>query len=459
MKRIQPARRARRREAIVMIGMICWLASESNGHSEEIEAAMQDPLSVSYTIIVTGSELLSGVYSDGHTYYLTRTLRPLGLRCVRSISVDDRVADIKQALHFARSSSKFIILTGGLGPTESDVTREALSEYSGIALGEDSELVKQMELRFGVGQDQLRANLRRQTRVPVRGTYLPNANGTAVGLVFELDDLTIVALPGPPNELQAMVESELVPYLARRFGTRAIGASITLRFVGLGQSQIDAVMKERMRLPVEVVQSTQFRNGRVDFTFSLPHDSTQDRVRLEQLRSELHQHLGQYVYADDPKTTLEEAVARKMIRSQQKIGLAEIGTGGLLATGLTESPDAADVLAGALVAASEEQLRKILEIADEPWKAASKTERIALLMRGTAERMRSDWTIVVGQPQHESAGTAIRMAFALRDPEGVIHTQDVGWRGSAASERMRLATLVLDQLRRICTHQESVERH
>ncbi len=146
-----------------------------------------DNRTVDYTIIVTGHELLTGVYPDGHTYFLTRTLRPLGLRCVGSMSVDDQSADIKQALQFACGRSQLVIVTGGLGPTDSDITREVLSEFTGIPLQEHPEVLQRMEQRFNTPREKLRANLRRQTRVPTRGTYLNNSSGSAVGLVFETD--------------------------------------------------------------------------------------------------------------------------------------------------------------------------------------------------------------------------------------------------------------------------------
>jgi len=164
-----------------------------------------------YAIVVTGNELLSGVYADGHTYFLTRTLRPLGLHCVGAMCVDDNPRDLKEALRFAADKAPLVIVTGGLGPTDNDVTREALSDFTGIALAEHRDVLKRMAQRFGVPPDRLRANLRRQTRVPTRGTYLENSHGTAVGLVFEAPQTVIVALPGPPRELQPKATPRPLP--------------------------------------------------------------------------------------------------------------------------------------------------------------------------------------------------------------------------------------------------------
>ena len=96
--------------------------------------APQAPPATHYAIVVTGSELLAGAYADGHTHFLTRTLRPLGLECVGSICVDDKRPDLQAALGFAAGRAPLVIVTGGLGPTDNDITREALSAFTGIEL-------------------------------------------------------------------------------------------------------------------------------------------------------------------------------------------------------------------------------------------------------------------------------------------------------------------------------------
>jgi len=226
-----------------------------------------DPRSTRYTIIVTGSELLSGAYADGHTYFITRTLGSLGLQCLGSMCVPDRPADIRQALEFSAQRTDLVIVTGGLGPTDNDLTREVLADFTGIALKEHTEALQDMARRFHVAPGDLRANLRRQTQVPVQGTYFKNENGTAVGLVFEKTHQVIMALPGPPRELQPMLHDALVPYLNRRFGTRLPGCSLTLRFVGLGQSRIDQVLSDHVQLAPGITLSSQFQGGALTSPF------------------------------------------------------------------------------------------------------------------------------------------------------------------------------------------------
>ena len=402
---------------------------------------------VRYMVVATGGELLSGVYPDGHTYFLTRTLRPLGLRCVGSITVDDKQADIEEALRLATKKASLVIVTGGLGPTDNDVTRETLSEFTGIKLQEHPDVLQAMARRFRVAPDGIRPNLRRQTLVPERGTYLKNPHGTAVGLVFELADDVIVALPGPPRELQAIVRDELVPYLSRQFGTRLPGCSLTLRFVGLGQSQIDQTLEDRVPLAPDVTLFSQFEGGRVDFTFFLPDDTPRDRARLEELKQKILEHLGDYVYADD-ETSLEEHVVKLLETRGTTLAIAEAGSGGSLAAALSGTGAARAVLAGAYVAPTEERLRQLFRVPDDRWAGStSGPERAKLLASAAAEATGSGSAVAIGEPRPDNSGDRyVEVAFKL--PDGRLQTQRVRLRGTGELARLRLNTQLLDQLRR-----------
>ncbi len=414
--------------------------------AEDVRAgAAQQP--VEYMIVVTGGELLAGAYADGHTHFLTRTLRPLGLQCVGSMFVDDKRADFQAALRFAAGKASLILVTGGLGPTDNDITRETISEFTGIATAEHPDVLGAMARRFGRSADRLRSNLRRQTRVPTRGTYLSNANGSAVGLVYDWPDAVIVALPGPPRELQTMVRDELVPYLSRRYGTRMPGCSLTLRFVGLGQSQIDQTLDDHVPLPSDVTLSSQFEGGRVDFTFALPRDTPKDRARLAELKQRILKHLGDHVYGEG-ETSLEQCVVKLLAARGARLATVEAGTGGRLAVGLGGADGARRVVAGAYVASTEEQLRRLLRVPDEQWtRGTSSTEKAGLLATTAAELTGSQWAVVVGEPRTDDRG-ARYVEVVVNSPDGLLDSRRVGVRGNGPSARSRLTTQLLDQLRR-----------
>jgi molybdenum cofactor synthesis domain-containing protein len=392
--------------------------------------------STKYIIIVTGGELLSGAYPDGHTYFITRILRPLGIECVGSMSVDDKKADLVEALRYATNKAELVIVTGGLGPTDNDITREALSDFTGIMLEEHPDALKEMARRFRVSPERLRANLRRQTQAPIEGTYFRNTEGTAVGLVFERADDVIVALPGPPRELQAMVRNELVPYLSRRFGTRLPGCSLMLRFVGLGQSQIDQTLEDNVPIAPDITVSSQFDGSRVDFTFSLPEDTPQDRARLQELKQKIMKHLSENIYTDD-EMSLEEHVLNLLKARGETLALAEAGSGGALTAALSKTDEAEQILAGAFIAPTTEKLSDLLSMQNN-----NQTD-ISQLATAVTNATSSQWAIAVGQAN--SSGY-VEVAFKL--PDGRLENRKFRLHGSGELARSRLSTQLLDHLRR-----------
>ena len=398
-------------------------------------------------IVVTGSELLNGVYADGHTHFLTRTLRPLGWRCVGSVSVDDKPDDLKQALKFATSKAPLIIVTGGLGPTDTDITRETLADFTGIAVREHPDLLREMERRFNVPRTKLRPNLRRQTQTPIGGGYLRNARGTAAGLVFKLPHGGVVALPGPPRELQPMVHNELIPYLSRQYGTRLPGCSLTLRFVGVGQSRVNQTLNEQAILPQDAELTTQFAEGRVDFTFALPEDTARQRKQLHEIEKRVRQYLGDFVYASDA-TTLEAHVLAQLAERGQTLAIAEVGSGGGLSRGLNSAPGSLGTLAGAYIAPSEDRLRQLLRISSPQWQqATTSAARAEQLAMAVAKQSGGSWGVAVGQTTRQTTGAA-QLEIAIHAPGGRLETHSLRLAGSGASSKARLATTILDRLRR-----------
>ncbi len=430
-----------------MCVILLFFGGRQAGASADAGSVKSASPATRYMIVVTGGELLSGVYADSHTHFLTRALRPLGLQCVGSMIVDDKPADLKEALRFATGKAPLVIVTGGLGPTDNDITRNTLADFTGIAMKEHPEPLRKMAKRFGVSPENLRANLRRQTQVPVQGRYLPNSNGTAIGLVFEQNNRVIVALPGPPRELQGMTVKELIPYLNHRFGTRLPGCSITLRFVGLGQSQIDQTMKEHGLPAKDVTTGSQFAGGRVDFTFSLPEDTPKNRSRLKTLKQELTKYLGGNIYGEG-ETTLEEVVVKQLAERGLTLTLAEVGSGGSLAAALAEAEGIEKVWVGAYVAPSEEKLWLLVKGKDNSGGIMrGARSHPAGIAQAASEATGSDCVIAVSEVRHQQNGSHyIEVAFTL--PKDRNECQQISVRGNMKEFRPRLVTQVLDRLRR-----------
>ena len=418
-------------------------------HTAWTEERIEDDAPTDYTIIVTGGELLRGVYADGHVHFITRTLGPLGCRCVGTLCVGDTRKDLYDALEYASERSNLILVTGGLGPTDDDITRKTLSEFTGIELKEHPDAKAAMMRRFRADRwDQVRENLRRQTLTPVKGTFLNNPNGTAVGLVFDEDERVVVAMPGPPRELQPMVTENLIPYLAERFGIHSIGSSLTMRFVGIGESNIDHAMHQNMTLPDDLLICSLFELGRVDLTFSFPGDTPEDRERLRGLEKELLQYVGDYLYSDDG-ASLEDCVIQMLGERKASLVTVEVGSGGSIAASLNHAEDATKVYSGGYVAPSDRVMAEMLNL---PKKGAEQTmqmrmDRARLSAMRACERTGSDWGVSVSEELRDDNGNQF-VWIAIGSAKNGFEVKKVGMRGHGETGHARLVNSALDLLRR-----------
>ena len=402
--------------------------------------------SLDYFIIVTGSELLRGVYADQHTQFITRALGPLGYRCLGSMSIGDVQTDLNEALDFARGKAPLVLTTGGLGPTSQDITRKVLSDYTRITLKEHPGALTDLKRRYGGVQGVLRPVLRGQALAPEKGTYLPNPNGTAVGLVFDDGQRVIAALPGPPRELRPMVRNELVPYLSDRFGLRKVGHSLTMRFAGIGQSSIDRAIRDHLKLPGDLAVWSSFNSNRVDITFSFPGNSPQELERLRSLQGDLLEHIGEYMYSDTG-ASLEDRIWQLLQRREASLVLGEIASGGAVSSSLLAAQVDSTPFAGAYAAGSSQALSRLFGGGGGSDSASSPERIVSLLAREAAEKEKGAWALVVGPvdlDEKEAASVwiaagSVRTGFASRR---------INVRKGRRLRRDRLVTHALDLLRR-----------
>jgi len=220
-----------------------------------------------------------------------------------------------------------------------------------------------------------------------------------------------------------------------------------LRFVGLGQSQIDQTLKDQVPIAPDIIVSSQFQSGRVDFTFSLPDDTPQDRARLRELKQKIIKHLGEYVYADD-ETSLEEHILNLLKASGQTLALAEAGSGGWLAAALNSADDANRVLTGAYIAPTAEKLRCMLGVRDGLWTGSTtRSRKVEQLAVAAADATASRLAIAVGEIwQNEIGDGYVDVAFKL--PNDRLESQQVRIRSTGELARLGLSTQLQDLLRR-----------
>jgi nicotinamide-nucleotide amidase len=288
-------------------------------------------------VINTGTELLLGQVVNTHVGYLAQGLFGLGLRLERAVTVPDGVA-IAEAFEEALSRADLILVTGGLGPTSDDVTREAAAEAFGLELIFHQEILDGIAAKFAARKFQMNELQRQQAMVPRGGVVLENHFGTAPGLIVRNEKTVAVLLPGPPGELKPMWEKQALPWLREHFAGRLPAVQErTLRLLGVGETAVQlAVEKELLALgSLEIGYCA--RPGEVDLRLI-----ARDEALLDRAIALVRGALGDSIYAEGAET-MEEAVVRRAAAAGKTIATAESCTGGLVAGRLTNVPGSSAV--------------------------------------------------------------------------------------------------------------------
>ena len=290
-------------------------------------------------IIAIGSEMLTPFRNDTNSIYITEKLNDLGIEVRGKTIVGDNHVELGNELRHALSLVDAVFLTGGLGPTEDDLTREVIAQVLETPLVEDVKIVDQIRARFSSRGMRMPEVNRRQALVPKGATLLPNPRGTAAGLWIHWRDKVIVALPGPPRELEPMFDESLRNRL--RKWTRDVSLSRrVLRITGLAESQVEELTQpiysrwQNKKPPIATSILATF--GRIEMHLSVrAATETEGLALLDQAVKDLAQPLGSSLYSSDGRT-LEQVVGDLLCARKWKIAVAESCTGGLISSRLTD---------------------------------------------------------------------------------------------------------------------------
>jgi len=318
-------------------------------------------------IVVTGTELLTGLLTDRNGPWLAQRLGELGVEVAHLLCVGDRPADLTAALRFlADQGVELIVTSGGLGPTADDVTADVVAGFAGLELELDEAMEQQIAAilaRFrnlsGFDPAGLRAANRKQAMVP-RGAQTLDPVGTAPGLVVPVEaGPTVIVLPGPPRELQAMWPAALTTPAAKAVLARTRPfESAQLRLFGLPESQIAVTLREVGETldltPLEITTCLRRAELVIDIRHRPGAGATRDAL-VEAIRA---RH-ARYLFSTDGSSLDDQLVG--LLRGR-RIGLAESCTGGLLAARLTEQPGSSDYVAGGVVAYSNTAKTELLGV-------------------------------------------------------------------------------------------------
>ncbi len=376
-------------------------------------------------VVAVGTELLLGQIVDTNSSWIGEQLAMAGIDSFFQTKVGDNWERIKGALELALSRSDAVIVCGGLGPTQDDITRDVIADLMGVPLEEDPEVIEKLMQVFGSrGRDMPKNNLR-QALVPVGASRIAQQPGTAPGLVCPVGDKVIFAVPGVPWEMQEMVSGTVIPELRRLAGDTGVIRSRTLRTWGHSESGIAEMLGDRLDhldgtgAATIAFLASGIEGLKVRITAKAPTEEEVQAVLAAEV-DEVASILADYTFSTDDESM--ETVVLDLLRQQGlTMGTAESLTGGLIASRLTSVPGASDVFRGGVVSYASEVKHDVLGVPEGP---VVTEEAAAAMSEGACRVLGCDVglavTGVAGPAEQE--GVAVGTVFFATTVDGVTET-------------------------------------
>jgi len=404
-------------------------------------------------IIAVGSELLTSSHLDTNSLFITQQLNELGIEVIRKSVIGDRSEEIKRALNAGLKAAEIIVVTGGLGPTNDDITRETVAETLGRNLCLDSDILEKMEERYKQTRlSKIKSN-QRQAMVPEGAQSLDNLNGTAPGLFLKEDQVLIFLLPGPPRELKPMMVDLVVP-LVREHKQTSRQFYRRLKVAAAGESQVDSsigpIYKSYPLIETTILSSP--GNLELSFNWIGEPEKRVAESQLEELVGRVRDELGESVFTDRDEH-LEEVVGQVLREKGLTLATAESCTGGLVGKMVTDVSGSSEYYLGGVVSYNNNfkvDWLGVNETTLERFGAVSESvaEQMAI---GIRKRTGADIglsTTGVAGPEGGSPEKPVGLIFiGVSGPQG-NQTQRLQFPGPRDTVRIRTARFALDLVRR-----------
>ncbi|MDE0108520.1 MAG: competence/damage-inducible protein A [Bryobacterales bacterium] len=408
-------------------------------------------------VIAVGSELLTPSKLDTNSLYLARKLSELGIALARKAVVGDDRASLAEEIRRARRTSDLVILSGGLGPTLDDLTREASSDATGRALVLDESVVDEIRERFRRFQRPMAEVNRRQAYVLDGALKLDNPRGTAPGQWLEDDDGILILLPGPPRELEPMFAEACLPLLASHAPSQRF-FTLVLRVAGIGESDLEQRIAPLYAPCTEIATTILSSPGDVQVHLRGQGNSEAEaQAAVQGLGEAVRNELGDAIYSEDGRP-LAETVAALLARGGAKLAVAESCTGGLLAAALTAVAGSSEFFAGSVVSYCDSAKSGWLGVDESVLRSHGAVSQPVAMAMAAAARERAAGAL--GEPAMGVSVTGYAgpgggtdadpvgtVYFAVADANGTRSARRVFGRGRARVRTLAVQT-ALDILRR-----------
>lgn len=406
-------------------------------------------------IIAVGTELLLGQITNTNARYLSQQLSYLGIDVYYQTVVGDNLNRLKQAIELASSRADVIVFSGGIGPTQDDLTKDALGEVLGRSLHIHAESMQTVE-KFFEGRDKpMTENNRRQAIILENSDPLRNEVGLAVGVAISQDEKHYIVLPGPPKELQPMFENQAIPWLMEHVLTDEYPIySKMLKFAGIGESALEDALLDLISAQTDPTIAPYAKEGEVTIrlTTKAP-DEKEAMSKLKAMEAQIRERLPEYMYADRD-ITIENQIIQMMTGMKLTLAAAESCTGGLVMQNLTTIPGSALVFMGGVVSYSNEMKEQILNVPHELLEGENApgavSEEVAEVMADQARRLLdTDFAVSVtgvagpGSSERKPVGL-VYIAIAERDRKTEVFQLNL--KGNREAIRIRSAKSLMYRL-------------
>lgn len=347
-------------------------------------------------LICVGTELLLGNIVNTNAAYLAEKCAGLGLSCYYQSVVGDNADRLRCTLCTALERADILILSGGLGPTTDDLTKETAANVMGMPLVMDAHSLDRIERFFRTRGLEMTENNKKQALVPRGAIVLDNDNGTAPGLILEKDGKRMILLPGPPNELHPMFEKSVRPYLEGL--EPGIIYSRTVKICGIGESKVASVIQDMIDGQTNPTVAPYAKTGEVHLRVTARAQNEKEaKVLVKPVVKELKNRFGMDIYTTEENVTLEKAVVDLLLANSLTVSTIESCTGGMLAARLINIPGVSEVFKSGYITYSNKAKRKVVGVKKSSLhKYGAVSEQVAYEMaNGSAMATKADVAVSV----------------------------------------------------------------
>jgi nicotinamide-nucleotide amidase len=406
---------------------------------------------VNAEIIAIGSELLLGQIIDTNSAYIAQRLSENGIELVHTTTVGDDLSRMEAVLSAAIQRSRIVITTGGIGPTEDDLTREAIANVTQRPLTFQPRLMEQIAALIARRGFRMAENNRKQAFIPDGAIPIENPRGTAPGFIVEGPDWVILTVPGVPSEMQFLMETVVIPYLRKRFHLEdQVIRYRVLRVSGLGESAIGLQIKDLMKDSRNPTVGTLAAIGDVRIRITATAENQNEASALiDGMEQEIRRRLGILIYGVDQET-LQGIVTGHLERLGLTLAVAETFTGGIVSQRLSGT-DSPSLVQGCVLAAPLSQ-REFLGLSDERFRSLMNTpsglsEAFSIRARDLSRTSLGLSTFASISEEQKKNEYQVETVCSIASDSGV-ESQEVSIGGEIQGIRERAAIFALDALRK-----------